>query len=220
MWCCELYCLILSKLTLTKWASGLKIFLQRHHRVLCYCFLPHSTLCFGTWGLGGCKPRFCFVSILLPAGFCQPERQEEGARTCSFQFVCWFCCCHPSGFQEQPVPVPSFLPHSQTSSIMLAAAAARQHPSSEVWDSSLRCLRDQQAIPSEVWVLGLQTPRSGKLILFPWIPGPRSGSCFLSYSLCDHSASFSLFSLPPLEPISSIKFSAKITRMVYLLLGP
>ena len=87
-------------------------------------------------------------------------------------------------------------------------------------DSSLRCLRDQQAIPSEVWVLDLQTPRSGKLILFPRIPGPRSGSCFLSYSLCDHSASFSLFSLSPLEPISSIKFSAKITRMVYLLLGP
>lgn len=106
MWCCELYCLILSKLTLTKWARGLKIFLQRHHRVLCYCFLPHSTLCFGTWGLGGCKPRFCFVSALLPAGVCQPERQEEGARTCSFQFVRWLCCCHPSGFHT-PKPAAS-----------------------------------------------------------------------------------------------------------------
>ena len=113
MWCCELYCLILSKLTLAKWASGLKIFLQRHHWVLCYCFLPHSTLCFGTWGLGGCKPHFCFVSVLLPAGFCQPERQEEGARTCSFQFVRWFGTQWVPRATGSSSQLPSTLPNQQ-----------------------------------------------------------------------------------------------------------
>ena len=132
MWCCELYCFILSKITLTKWTNVLKILLKRHHWVLSYCFLPHTTPCIGPWELGGCKSHFCFVSVLLQV-FCQLERQEAGARTCSFQFVCWFCHCHPSWFQWQLVTVPSFFPHSQTRSfmpliIMLVATLARQRP--------------------------------------------------------------------------------------------
>lgn len=102
--------------------SDIKILLQGHLQVVCYCFLSYAL--FALWHEGwGAENHISALSVCFPVRFCQLERQEKGARICSFLSACCFCYCLPSGF------VPASF-HSQTSFIIplrSGSTSQRQH---------------------------------------------------------------------------------------------
>ena len=137
--------------------NGLRIFLQRHHWLLCYFFLPHTALGCGTWGWDAENPISPLsVCILFGSANLKNRRRERELAPRYLSAV--FAVVTPVGLSQLLCTPASSCPSD-------AAALARPHLSSAS-DSSPRVPLLSAEDP------GLAPPQK----CASWVPQPLSDS--------------------------------------------